>query len=34
MKKSLRRFVTVSLKCATWILPYLAAWVVARLQVR
>jgi hypothetical protein len=34
MKKALRRFAMESLKYATWILPYLAAWIVARLQTR
>jgi hypothetical protein len=32
MKKALERFFVVALECATWILPYVAAWVVWRLQ--
>ena len=32
MKKTMNRFFLVALECATWILPYLAAWVVERLQ--
>jgi hypothetical protein len=33
MKKSLNRFFVVALECATWILPYVAAWVIGRLQL-
>jgi len=32
VKKTLRRFFKVVLECAIFILPHLAAWVVARLR--
>ncbi len=32
MKRKLRKFLGVLLECGAWILPYLTAWIAARLR--